>query len=224
MSIPSLSSFSSTSSTPQTTLPINKSLVHPKNEECCPVAHTTSSTGYEPNVIDNFDYSEIYTAIFQNDSVDIDTEPSYTFDAQLDDEGYLHNCSLRSKKNQLTWDKLITLMKKVCYQLIFFTRTSTVRPVHVAEKSRVEGRGTFKKKIDWRLWGSNFILPGIECQDSLHHWRQRREVPRCWDWRRAHQEFAGFTTVPSGARSKCEPVAGLSLTKRKLVSTCTVNF
>ena len=34
----------------------------------------------------------------------------------------------------------------------------------------------------------------------------------------------GFTTVPSGARSKCEPVAGLSLAKRKLVSTCTVNF
>ena len=52
----------------------------------------------------------------------------------------------------------------------------------------------------------------------------RSEVPRCWDWRRAHQEFAGFTTVPSGARSKCEPVASLSLSKRKLVSTCTVNF
>ena len=32
----------------------------------------------------------------------------------------------------------------------------------IAEKSRVEGRGVFKKKIDWRLWGSNFILPGLE--------------------------------------------------------------
>ena len=83
-------------------MPINKSLVHPQNEECCFVAHTTSSTGYEPNVIDNFNYSEIYTAIFQNDSVDMDTKPSYTFDAELDDERYLHNCSLRSKKNQLT--------------------------------------------------------------------------------------------------------------------------
>ena len=31
-------------------------------------------------------------------------------------------------------------------------------------------------------------------------------------------------TVPSGARSKCEPVAGLSLTKRRFVSRCTVNF
>ena len=47
---------------------------------------TTSSTGYEPNVIDNFDYSETYRAIFQNDSGDIDTDTSYSFDAELDDE------------------------------------------------------------------------------------------------------------------------------------------
>ena len=86
MSIPSLSSYSSTSSTPQTTLPINKHRDDPQNEECGPVASTTSSTGYEPNVIDNFDYSEIYTAIFQDESGDIDTEPSYSFDAELDDE------------------------------------------------------------------------------------------------------------------------------------------
>ena len=39
-----------------------------------------------------------------------------------------------------------------------------------------------------------------------------------------NQELAGFTTVPSGARSKCEPVAGLSLTKRRLVSRRTVHF
>ena len=50
------------------------------------MANTTSSTGYEPNVIDNFDYSETYTAIFQGESCDIDTEPSYSFDAELDDE------------------------------------------------------------------------------------------------------------------------------------------
>ena len=85
----------------------------------------------------------------------------------------------------------------------------------IAEKSRVKGRGTFKKKNDWRLWGSKFILPGLECQDSLQPWRQRREVPRCWDWRRAHQEFAGFIIVPSGARGKCELVAGLPLAKEK---------
>ena len=50
------------------------------------MAKTTSSTGYEPNVIDTFDYSETYIAIFQNESVDRDTEPSYSCDAELDDE------------------------------------------------------------------------------------------------------------------------------------------
>ena len=50
------------------------------------MAKTTSSTGYEPNVIDNFDYSETFTAIFQNESVDVETEPSHSFDAELDDE------------------------------------------------------------------------------------------------------------------------------------------
>ena len=64
---------------------MNPAKIH-KKEECGPVAKTTSSTGYEPNVIDNSDYSETYTAIFQNESVDIDTEPSYSFDAELDDE------------------------------------------------------------------------------------------------------------------------------------------
>ena len=43
-------------------------------------------TGYEPNQLDNFDNSETYTSIIQNESVDIDTEPSYSFDVELDDE------------------------------------------------------------------------------------------------------------------------------------------
>ena len=37
-------------------------------------------TSYEPNQLDNSDYH------FQNESVDIDTEPSYSCDAELDDE------------------------------------------------------------------------------------------------------------------------------------------
>ena len=52
------------------------------------MAKITSSTGYEPNVIDNFDCSETETAIFQNESVDVDTEPSYSFDAELDGRVY----------------------------------------------------------------------------------------------------------------------------------------
>ena len=43
-------------------------------------------TGYDPKHLDNFDYSETYAAIFQDESVDADTESSYWFDAELDDE------------------------------------------------------------------------------------------------------------------------------------------
>ena len=43
MGVPLQTYYSSTSSTPQTTLPINESLFHSQNEECCSVANTTSS-------------------------------------------------------------------------------------------------------------------------------------------------------------------------------------
>ena len=40
---------------------------------------------------------------------------------------HLHNCSLRNKKNQRTWDKLVILMKKVCYQLSLFSQRQVQR-------------------------------------------------------------------------------------------------
>ena len=43
-------------------------------------------TGYEPKLLDNFDYSETSAKIFQDESGDIDAEPSYSCDAELDDE------------------------------------------------------------------------------------------------------------------------------------------
>ena len=85
LTLTSSSSIPSSRTTSQVKLPINKPCEDPQDEECGPVANTTSSH-VSPNVIDNFDYSETYTAIFQNDPVDIDTEPSYSFDAELDDE------------------------------------------------------------------------------------------------------------------------------------------
>ena len=287
MSVPTLSSCSSISSTFQTTLPINKHCEDPQNEECGPVANTNSSTGYEPNVIDNFDYSETYTAIFQNESVDIDTEPSYSFDAELDDElirkalsselfilereesanlrqtYHSHEESLspaqsffhtnkygetrvrtkfkfvskteiksrpgkqanqdspwKKKKEQILAEVRSEIQKHeleadsgrrsiqeltgiIDSQRMEIDHTITrceqsrrdqlllqeeisaqsgsswnlyqeyARHGRIAEKSRVKGRGTFKKKIGWRLWGSNFFLPGLECQESQHPWRQR---------------------------------------------------
>ena len=68
-------------------LPSTKSLVHTKNEEYGPVAIQKPLTGYEPNHLDNFDYSKTSSAaIFQKEYGDIDTEPSYSCDAELDDE------------------------------------------------------------------------------------------------------------------------------------------
>ena len=43
-------------------------------------------TGYEPKLLDDFDHSEIPAMIFQDESGDIDTEPSYSCDAEIGDE------------------------------------------------------------------------------------------------------------------------------------------
>ena len=57
-----------------------------RNEEYCPLAIYNPLKCYEPKLLDIFDYSEISAVIFQNESVDVDTEPSYSCDAELDDE------------------------------------------------------------------------------------------------------------------------------------------
>ena len=43
-------------------------------------------TGYDPNLLDAFHYSETAEMIFQDESSDIDTEPSCSCDAELEDE------------------------------------------------------------------------------------------------------------------------------------------
>ena len=70
----SLSLFCSSSSMSE--LPSNKSLVHPENEEYGPVAIHNPLTGYEPKLLDDFGHSETSAMIFQDESGDIDTEPS----------------------------------------------------------------------------------------------------------------------------------------------------
>ena len=56
------------------------------NKEYCPMAIYHPLTGYEPNVPDDFHCSETSAMIFQEESGDIETEPSYSCDAELDDE------------------------------------------------------------------------------------------------------------------------------------------
>ena len=91
-------------------------------------------TGYEPNQLDNFDYSETYTSIIQNESVDIDTEPSYSFDVELDDE--LIGRALSSPLFTLEREEPANLRQiyhsheeSLLPAQSFFTRTSTGRPV-----------------------------------------------------------------------------------------------
>ena len=50
------------------------------------LAEFTPLTGYEPNISDDFHYSETTEITFQDEFGDIDTEPSYLLDAELDDE------------------------------------------------------------------------------------------------------------------------------------------
>ena len=68
----------------------HKTQCAPGNEEHCAVAMCNPLTGYEPNQLDNqldnFDFSETSAAIFQDESVDTDTEPSYSCDAEHNDE------------------------------------------------------------------------------------------------------------------------------------------
>ena len=58
----------------------------PPIEESCSLAGCTPLTGYEPKLLDNFDYSETTEMIFQDESGDKDAVPSYSCDAELDDE------------------------------------------------------------------------------------------------------------------------------------------
>ena len=108
VTLTSSSSIPSSRTTSQVTLPTNKQCATPPNEESGALAKTTSSTGYEPNVIDNFDYSETTEIFLQEQSSD--TMPSSA-------KRYHHHCSFRSEKTQRAVDKLITLLKKVCCQV-----------------------------------------------------------------------------------------------------------
>ena len=112
---------------------------HPHNEEYCAVAIFNSLTGYEPNQLDNqldhFDHSETSAAIFQDESVDIDTEPSYSCDAELDDEliGKALSSPLFIQEREGPANLRQTYHsheESLLPAQSFFTRTSTVRPIH----------------------------------------------------------------------------------------------
>ena len=92
-------------------------------------------TGCEPNQLDISDYSEICAVIFQNEFVDIDTEPSYSCDAEL---AYVFTWKAPSSQLFTQEQEEPANLRQTCHSheecllpaQSFFTETSTGRPVY----------------------------------------------------------------------------------------------
>ena len=85
-------------------------------------------------------------------------------------KSFLHHCTLRTEKNQRTWDKLITLMKKVCYQLIPFH-------THKYGETRVRTKFRFVSK-------TQSMSPNGERKNPDSLWKTKRANSRWsqnWD-------------------------------------------
>ena len=92
-------------------------------------------TGFEPKQLDDSDYSETYAVIFQDELGDIDTEPSYSCDAELDDEtiGKALSSPLFLQEREEPANLRQAYHSHEESELLaqsFFTRTSTGKPVY----------------------------------------------------------------------------------------------
>ena len=92
-------------------------------------------TGYEPNQLHNFHHSQTTEMIFQDESVDIDTELSYSCDAELDDEliGKALSSPLFIQEREEPANLRLTYHsheESLLPAQSFFTRTSTGRPMY----------------------------------------------------------------------------------------------
>ena len=136
-------------------------------EEYCPMAIYHLLTGYEPKLLDDFDHSETSAMIFQDESGDIDTEPSYSCEAELGDEtigkSAIFTTVHSGAKNQRTRDKLITLMKKVCCQPSLLSHTQ-VRGEPYANLVRTKNENQVAK---WKAKESGFFLKDKKSKFSL---------------------------------------------------------
>ena len=136
--------------------PSIKPKAHPQNEEYCPVAIYNPLTGYEPHQLDNFDYSEAFAAIFQDGSVDIDTELSYSCDAELDDEliGKAKSSPLFNQEREEPANLRQTYHsheESLLPAQSFFTRTSTGRPVYEPSSNLSQERKSSRDSENERI-------------------------------------------------------------------------
>ena len=150
---------------PMSITPRDKTAAPSHNEEYCSMAIYHPFTGYEPNVLDDFHYWESSAMIFQDDSGDIDTEPSYSCDAELDDEtiGKALSSTLffqeREEPSNLR-QSYHSHEESLLPAQSFFAHTRTERPVHElssCQKTNVESRNEKRKNKD-SLWKTKRAL------------------------------------------------------------------
>ena len=115
----------------------------------------TTLAGSESKLLDIFDFSETYAAIFQQDeSGDVDTEPLYSCDAELHDEiigKALSSPLFIQEREEPANRRQAYHSHEVCCQLSPFshTHTSSGRPVHEPSSSqkRKSGRDMENERI-----------------------------------------------------------------------------
>ena len=135
----------------------------PPNEESGPLAENAPLTGHEPNLLDDFHYSEIAEIFFQEQS--IDAVPSYLLDAELSDEtiGRALSSPLftqereepagqRQAYHSFEESLLPSQSLSVCH-------VRTARPVHELSSSRSRSREKPSR-------GSEMSKPGFSLNDK----------------------------------------------------------
>ena len=192
--------------------PRNKTTAPTHNEECCTVAIHNPLEGYEPNLLDNFDYSETSPAILQDESGDIDTEPSYSCDAELDDE--IKGKALSSPL--LIQEREVPANLRLAYHSheesllpaqSFFAHTSTVRPVHEPSSSqkRKSGRDMEHERIRILLERQKEqILAKVRTETQKHEFQAESE--------RSGQELTGI--IDSQRREIDHTITGCEQSRR----------
>ena len=170
MSVPlsSVSSLSSTS-TSQVTLPINKHCDDPQNEQMAlwpkqlllqVMSPTWSTTPTTQRLIQRS--SRVNPSTLTRNCR---TRSMRNSTISSSEKRYLHYCSIRSEKNQRTWEKLIILMKKVCYQLSLFSHEQVrgnlcTNQVQICLKNgnQVATRKASKSSVSFKDKKSKFLL------------------------------------------------------------------
>ena len=150
-------------------------------------------TGYEPKLLDNFDYSETSAAIFQDESGDIDTEPSYSCDAELDDEiiGQALSSPLFIQEREEPANlrqAYHSHEESLLPAQSFFAHTSTERPVYEPSSSqkRESGRNMENERIRILLQREkDQILAEVRTEIQKHEFQADSD-------RRSTQELTGI--------------------------------